>query len=86
MAGRMLARGRTLTDAEADALVDSPAGHRLAQMLTYTAVGTPPEVRDYLHGFAKEADADELIVALQSPTTETRLRGVELLAEALPQT
>ena len=34
-------------------------------------------------GFAKHADADELIVAHQSPTTAGRLRSVTLLAEAM---
>jgi hypothetical protein len=40
-------------------------------------------VGEYLEGFAKQADADELIVAHQSPTTEGRLRSVTLTAEAL---
>ena len=52
-------------------------------MLTYTAVGTPDEVGDYLDDFRQLADADELIVAHQSPTVEGRLRSVELLAEAV---
>ena len=81
----MLARGRTLSDAEADALIASPAGRQLLQMLTYSAVGTPTEVREYLADFAEFAGADELIVAAQSPTPESRLRSVRLLAEALPQ-
>ncbi|MCW2578274.1 MAG: putative Flavin-dependent oxidoreductase, F420-dependent methylene-tetrahydromethanopterin reductase, partial [Modestobacter sp.] len=46
-------------------------------------VGTAHEVADYLEGFRKQADADELIVAHQSPTTEGRLRSVALTAEAL---
>ena len=33
--------------------------------------------------FRRVADADELIVAHQSPTTAGRLRSVELTAEAL---
>ena len=52
-------------------------------MLTYSAVGTPPEVREAVERFAKHADADELIVAHQSPTPAARLRSVELLAEAM---
>ena len=32
---------------------------------------------------SKTADADELIVAHQAPTSEARLRSVTLLAEAL---
>jgi luciferase family oxidoreductase group 1 len=80
----MLARGRTLSDEEADALIASPAGRHLLQMLTYSAVGTPPEVREYLADFTKLADADELIVAPASPNGETRLRSVRLLAEVMP--
>ena len=52
-------------------------------MLTYAAVGTPAEVGDYLDGFGKHADADELIVAHQSPTIEQRLRSVDLLADGV---
>jgi len=51
-------------------------------MMKYSAVGTPDVVLDYLDGFARHADADELIVAHQSTGTEERLRSVELLAEA----
>jgi alkanesulfonate monooxygenase SsuD/methylene tetrahydromethanopterin reductase-like flavin-dependent oxidoreductase (luciferase family) len=52
-------------------------------MLTHSAVGTPDEVREHLEGFVKFADADELIVAHQSPNPEDRLRSVSLLAEAM---
>jgi hypothetical protein len=52
-------------------------------MLTHTAVGTRGEVGEYLEGFREFADADELIVAHQAPTTEARLRSVTLVAEAL---
>ena len=76
----LLARGRTLSDDEADAILDSPAGHHVQQMLTYAAVGTAAEVGVYLEDFAKHADADELITAHQSPTADGRLRSVELLA------
>ena len=38
---------------------------------------------DYLEGFRKQADADELIVAHQSPTPEGRIRSLTLTAEAL---
>jgi alkanesulfonate monooxygenase SsuD/methylene tetrahydromethanopterin reductase-like flavin-dependent oxidoreductase (luciferase family) len=51
-------------------------------MMTYSAVGTPDVVMDYLEEFGRHADADELIVAHQSTGTDARLRSVELLAEA----
>jgi luciferase family oxidoreductase group 1 len=76
-----LARGRTMTDAEAEAVLASPAGRQIEGMMRYSAVGTRDHVRDYVDGFAKHADADELIVAHQSPTIEQRLRSVTLLAE-----
>jgi len=79
----LLARGRSLTDAEADLVLASPEGQRIESMVTYSAVGRPDEAREYLDGFAKHADADELIVAIQSPTIEQRLRSAELLADAL---
>jgi luciferase family oxidoreductase group 1 len=74
---------RPYTDEEADQLLASGAGRHVDQMLTYAAVGTPVEVREYLEGFAKQADADELIVAHQAPSAEHRLRSVTLLAEAM---
>ncbi|MGY1618776.1 LLM class flavin-dependent oxidoreductase [Geodermatophilus sp. SYSU D00691] len=75
-------RDRSYTDEEADLLLQSPAGRHVEQMLTHSAVGTRDEVRDFLEGFAKQADADELIVAHQSPTVEQPLRSVTLTAEA----
>ena len=82
-AAALFGRGRALTDEQADELLAQGAAQHVDQMLTYAAVGTPAEVGDYLEGFAKQADADELIVAHQSPTTEGRLRSVALTAEAL---
>ena len=78
----LLGRGQTFSDEEADAILASPAGHHVQQMVTYAAVGTPTEVGDYLEDFAKRADADELITAHQSPNAAGRLRSVELLMNA----
>ncbi|MBX9388951.1 LLM class flavin-dependent oxidoreductase [Streptomonospora nanhaiensis] len=86
MAAQLLARGRTLTPEEADAALDSPAGRQVMQMATYSAVGTPGEVREYLDWFAGHAEADELIVAPQAGTLEGRLRTVELVAQAMEAT
>jgi luciferase family oxidoreductase group 1 len=80
-----LAKGRTLSEEEADALLDSAAGQHIQQMLTYSAIGTAAEVGEYVEAFAKHADADEVIVALQSPTSKERLHSAELLASAVPQ-
>jgi luciferase family oxidoreductase group 1 len=79
----LFGRGQALTDEQADQLLAQGAAQHVDQMLTYAAVGTPAEVSEYLEGFRKRADADELIVAHQAPTTEGRLRSVALVAEAM---
>jgi luciferase family oxidoreductase group 1 len=79
----LFGRGQALTDDQADQLLAQGAAQHVDQMLTYAAVGTPAEVGEYLDGFVKRADADELIVAHQAPSTEGRLRSVTLLAEAM---
>ena len=83
LATGLFGRGRTFTDDEADQLLRQGAGQHVDQMLTHTAVGTPGEVREQVQRFIAHADADELIVAHQSSTTEARLRSVQLLAEAM---
>ncbi|WP_433831249.1 LLM class flavin-dependent oxidoreductase [Actinoplanes sp. CA-015351] len=71
------------SDEEIDAFLTTPNGRQLAAMLTYTAVGTPDEVGAYLTGFAKDAQADELIVAHQSTRIADRLQSVALTASAV---
>ena len=84
---QLFGRDRTFTDEEADAILQSPGGQQVQQMGRYSAVGNPSEVRDYLDWFTGHAQADELIVATQTATLESRLRSFELLAEAaLPVT
>ncbi|WP_375489938.1 LLM class flavin-dependent oxidoreductase [uncultured Jatrophihabitans sp.] len=79
---RALARpGLSLTDEQADEVLASPQGAQIEHMVRYSAAGEPRQVRDYLDEFEKHADADELIVALQSPNIEARLRSAQLLAE-----
>jgi luciferase family oxidoreductase group 1 len=77
----LLGGGRHHTDEEADRLLASPRGQAINQMMTYSAVGTPETVRDYLDRFSDDADADELIVVHPSPAIDDRLRSVDLLAE-----
>ncbi|MGY2065536.1 LLM class flavin-dependent oxidoreductase [Blastococcus sp. SYSU DS0619] len=79
----LFGRGQALTDEQADQLLAQGAGQHVDTMLTHTALGTPAEVREHLAGFAKLADADELIVAHQSGALDGRLRSVELLAQAM---
>ena len=73
----------TLGDAEADQLLDAGAGRHVDEMLTYTALGTPREVRAYVEEFSELTGADEIITAHQAPTSAARLRSLELLAEAV---
>ena len=72
-----------LTAEMADQWVAAGGGAQVDQMMTYSAVGTPAQVRDYLDGFIQRTGADELIVAHQAPDIEGRLRSVTLLAEAM---
>ncbi|GIF98578.1 LLM class flavin-dependent oxidoreductase [Catellatospora citrea] len=78
----LFGRGQTFTDEQADQLLAQGAGAHVDQMLQYSALGTPAEVRDYLDAFVRHAGADELIVAHHA-TGEARLRSVALLAEAM---
>jgi alkanesulfonate monooxygenase SsuD/methylene tetrahydromethanopterin reductase-like flavin-dependent oxidoreductase (luciferase family) len=75
--------GRRLTDAEVDVVLASPDGRQIVEMMRYSAVGRPADVREYLENFANAADADELIVTLPSPTAETRLRAAALVASEM---
>ncbi|MEU8250054.1 LLM class flavin-dependent oxidoreductase [Nonomuraea sp. NPDC048916] len=80
--GLLLGRGRKFTPEEADGILESPAGRQILQMTTYSAVGTPAEVTDYLDRFAEHAQADELIAVSSAPDRRAWLRSFELLAEA----
>jgi luciferase family oxidoreductase group 1 len=79
--GSILGAGRALSDEQADYLLGTPQGRHAAQMMTYSAVGTPRTVREYLDEFAVLADADELVVVHAAPTLDSRLRSVELLSD-----
>jgi luciferase family oxidoreductase group 1 len=54
----------------------------LERMLSASAVGTPGRVVEELHAFARQSDADELIIAAQIFDHPARLRSFELLAGA----
>ena len=78
---RFLLPGQTVTDDQADTLLESRAGQRVLQMMTYTAAGDPAAVKGYLDDFVEHAGADELIVTLTSPGIENRVHAANLLAE-----
>ncbi len=81
--GRQGQDTQDLTDEQADQLLAAGIGAHVDQMLTYAAVGTPPQVSDYLDGFVRRTEVDEVIVVHQAPAIEGRLRSVTLLAEAM---
>ncbi|OZM81786.1 LLM class flavin-dependent oxidoreductase [Pseudonocardia sp. MH-G8] len=79
---RFLSRGgQELTDDEAEAVLDAPAGAQVRSMTRYTASGTPDVVVGYLEEFARKADADELIVTFPVVDRPAWFRSFELLAE-----
>ncbi len=78
---RFLSVPRELTDDEADHVLDSPQGRQIAQMMHYTAAGTPELVAKYLDTFAREAEVDELMTVHPSLTLDERLRSIDLLAD-----
>jgi luciferase family oxidoreductase group 1 len=74
-------RDRAVSDEEADAILESPAGRQIQRMMQYSVAGTTETVRAYLADFAHQADADEVMVVHAAPTIETRLRSLELLPQ-----
>ncbi|MCQ9342157.1 LLM class flavin-dependent oxidoreductase [Corynebacterium kozikiae] len=78
----MAGRGREMTEEQLDHLVDSYAGQQIISMLNYTAIGTAPDVAEYLERFAAMVNADELIVSLRSPNWDKALHGLDILGNA----
>jgi luciferase family oxidoreductase group 1 len=76
---------RRLSDEEAGALLRSPQGAAVDEMLTYTGVGTADQVAAYLDAFQEKTDADELITVHYAASVAERVRSVELLAEAVDE-
>ena len=75
--------GRRLNDDEVEALLASPQGAAVDQMLTYTALGTPDAVAGYLERFRDHAGADELIAVVHAEDAGARVRSLERLAGAV---
>jgi luciferase family oxidoreductase group 1 len=71
------------SDEQIDEFLTTPQGRGIANMMRYSAVGTPSEVRGFLEDFAASAQADELIIAHQSREVADRLRSIELTADAM---
>jgi len=82
----MISRGPATpeySDEQIDAFLTTTEGGRLADMMRYTAVGTPSDVRTFLEDLAAATQADELILAHASQQIGNRLRSVELTAQAM---
>lgn len=79
----MFGRERPLRDDEVDAILTSPAGHHVEEMLTWSAVGTPEQVKRYVEAFARHSGANEVITVHQAPTGAGRQVSLELLAACL---
>lgn len=80
---RFYGRGRSLSDAEVDVLLTSPAGDQVRSMMRYHAVGTPAQVREQLEAFAAHADADELILVAADTRRADAMTTLSLVAEAM---
>lgn len=74
------ARGATLSDEQADALLAGPAGRQVDEMLRHAAVGTPAQVTEQLDRFAAYAHADEVMIASMAPDRQVWLSTVAHLA------
>jgi luciferase family oxidoreductase group 1 len=74
-----LAQGAALGDRDVDAILDSPSGRQIKDMMRYTAVGTPAQVHAYLADLAEQTGADELMLAPAAPNRPDRIRAVELV-------
>ena len=74
-------RGRNLTDAEVEEHLNGAGGMQVDHMMTYTAVGTGPEVRSFLVDLQEQTRADELILVSNAVERAAWLRSFELVAE-----
>jgi len=73
--------GRDLTEEEAEAVMSTPSGRQILDMMRYTAVGTPETVERYLTDFATRVGIDELVVTCPVVDRAGWFRSFELLAE-----
>src|SRR5699024_3364219 len=78
----MVGRGRYLTDEQVEQIVASPQGQQVLDMLSFSAIGTIHDIREYLTNFLELASADELMISLQGTPRATTLRSLEILAAA----
>lgn len=78
----MASRGGEISDEQLDAIINSPSGAQILDMLKFTAIGTRDKIRTELNQFAELARADELMISLQGTTHDEAMRSMTILAEA----
>ncbi|KAA0918525.1 LLM class flavin-dependent oxidoreductase [Dietzia sp. ANT_WB102] len=78
----MAGRGRDFSDAELDMIMESAGGRQILHMISNTACGDGPAVRDYLTDFARRAGADELMIAPIGSTVERIHGSLDVLRRA----
>lgn len=88
MVARLARPGVSLSSVDAETLLHTPGGQRIQEMLRYAAIGSPDAgdrgtLAAQVNSFAQLAQADEVIVVSNTPTTTQRYRSYELLAGAL---
>lgn len=71
-----------LTDDEVDAFLRTPQAASIDEMFTYSAVGTSNRVMSLVKEFQAATGVDEVITSHHAENTESRIRSLELLAEA----
>jgi luciferase family oxidoreductase group 1 len=74
--------GWDVSDEQADGILAAGAAPHVDESLTYTAVGTPDRVHDFLDDFLELTNADELMTVHPARTAEDRLHSITLLVEA----
>lgn len=71
-----------LTDEEVDAFLRTPQAASIDEIFTYSAVGTADRVISLVQEFQEATGVDEVITSHHAENTASRLRSLELLADA----
>ena len=74
---------QSISDEELDALVDSPQGRGITNMMRVSAVGEGAAVADSLRGLEAQTDADEIMLAFHGRSAAERLAAMEITAAAM---
>lgn len=72
-----------VTDEELDALVESPQGRGITNMMRVSAVGDAAAVRASLESLQEQTDADEIMLAFHGRSAAERLTAMQLTAGAM---